>query len=365
MPQPQVSIGVLGFAKEDEGMRKGSHMTEEQKSKIAKSMKGKHAGDKNAFYGKNHKPESIAQMIANRPDRHGENHPLWGTHPSEETRAKLSAAGKGRPSHRKGKHLSEEHRQHIRDSALRGENNPMFGRCGKNHPRYGISTPRRGTHLPDEWREKIKQSAPRGVNHHLFKKFGTEHPKYGVKISEESKRKLSEAKMGALNPQYGRPPPRGSGSGRGSWFVCGDGQKIWLRSTYEVRVARALTKMKIVWLYEPSAFELDGLHPYHPDFYLPEYKMWLEVKGWMRPVSRDKLRQFFVQYPNEELRIIRENDIRMIEQSVDEEDLIDIRAMGNKDIEEARSSIHHTSMARECSSGSCCGESPQPQEHRA
>lgn len=63
------------------------------------------------------------------------------------------------------------------------------------------------------------------------------------------------------------------------------------RSRTEARWAVALTEAKIKFEYEAQGFELtSGL--YLPDFWLPERKLWLEIKGEIpntreRAVARD------------------------------------------------------------------------------
>lgn len=62
--------------------------------------------------------------------------------------------------------------------ALSGENNPMFGKKGEEHPNFGRK------HTP-EAKAKISKAMS-----------GENHPFYGKKLSEETKRKISEATMG-------------------------------------------------------------------------------------------------------------------------------------------------------------------------
>ncbi|MFK4761730.1 NUMOD3 domain-containing DNA-binding protein [Microbacterium sp. ZW T5_45] len=77
-----------------------------------------------------------------RPDiRSGPEHPMWGTHRSEELKAKWSAERKGMNS---------------------GAKNPNFG------------------------------------------KFGAQHPSYGHRMSEEAKARLSEMRRGENNPNFGK-----------------------------------------------------------------------------------------------------------------------------------------------------------------
>lgn len=63
--------------------------------------------------------------------------------------------------------------------------------------------------------------------------------------------------------------------------------KYNMRSTWEVRIAQLLTVAKIEFQYEPR--KIDG---YIPDFYLPEYDLWIEVKGFMNARSIEKITKF-------------------------------------------------------------------------
>ena len=53
---------------------------------------------------------------------------------------------------------------------------------------------------------------------------------------------------------------------------------ITFRSRLEVRWAKALEAAEINYLYEPIGLDLDGCW-YLPDFYLPELRAFLEIKG--------------------------------------------------------------------------------------
>jgi hypothetical protein len=50
------------------------------------------------------------------------------------------------------------------------------------------------------------------------------------------------------------------------------------RSRLEARWAVFFDKMKIAWEYEPQGYRVGGT-PYLPDFWLPELRQWVEVKG--------------------------------------------------------------------------------------
>jgi hypothetical protein len=63
------------------------------------------------------------------------------------------------------------------------------------------------------------------------------------------------------------------------------------RSRWEVYVAKLLYTADIHFMYEPMSFRLPIGITYVPDFYLPSYKTWIEVKGSLS--SRDKLKLYY------------------------------------------------------------------------
>lgn len=66
----------------------------------------------------------------------------------------------------------------------------------------------------------------------------------------------------------------------------------WMRCLNSEGVfARCLDEAGIRWLYEPKCFKLSWCS-YTPDFYLPEFDIWVEVKGWMTPRSQQKIDSF-------------------------------------------------------------------------
>lgn len=76
--------------------------------------------------------------------------------------------------------------------------------------------------------------------------------------------------------------------------------KQFFRSKMEANWARYHNK--IHWEYEPKEFEFPikrGSRYYKPDFYLPAYDLWFEIKGYFRPQDKTKLRRFKKYYPEE------------------------------------------------------------------
>jgi hypothetical protein len=115
--------------------------------------------------------------------------------------------------------------------------------------------------------------------------------------------------VGPKNGRWGKAPK----PGKRAWYVRRDGSRVWMRSTYEVRLARCLDARRIAWEYEPRRFTLADC-TYLPDFYLPAVNEYWEVKGWLDPRSRDKIEQFRRLYPDVTLKVLFEPDIIRLEQ---------------------------------------------------
>jgi hypothetical protein len=65
------------------------------------------------------------------------------------------------------------------------------------------------------------------------------------------------------------------------------------RSRLEARWSIFFDELGIRWDYEPKSFNLGGLW-YLPDFWLPEFKSWIEIKG-VYPNSEEKLKAIRLQ----------------------------------------------------------------------
>ena len=65
----------------------------------------------------------------------------------------------------------------------------------------------------------------------------------------------------------------------------------YFRSTWEANFARILNVKGIDWQYEPKRFKFSDC-TYLPDFYLPKFNTWIEVKGYMSDLSLKKINLF-------------------------------------------------------------------------
>ena len=116
---------------------------------------------------------------------------------------------------------------------------------------------------------------------------------------------------------YNNKSPNGCGQCCGRHFCTNDGSPIWLRSSYETRYAGILNLLGILWEYENTAFKLPSNNTsYRPDFYLPEYDTYIEVKGYLSPTNRRKMTEFHEVYPEERLFIVYLEDLENIEHEI-------------------------------------------------
>ena len=104
----------------------------------------------------------------------GKNHPLYGTHPSEETRKKLSIIRKGKSPVNKGMKHSDETRLKI-SQAITGPGNGMFGK-----------------HHTEEGKKNISNS-----------RIGQPSSQKGIKKSEEEVKNMSERALLAFSKLVG------------------------------------------------------------------------------------------------------------------------------------------------------------------
>lgn len=67
---------------------------------------------------------------------------------------------------------------------------------------------------------------------------------------------------------------------------------IKMRSKLESKIAYFLDCLNIKWIYESQAYLLSTGIMYHPDFYLPELKTWIEVKGIIEEHNKEYSKTF-------------------------------------------------------------------------
>ncbi|MAI39209.1 MAG: hypothetical protein CL599_16935 [Alteromonas sp.] len=104
---------------------------------------------------------------------------------------------------------------------------------------------------------------------------------------------------------------------RKSDYACLDGSIVSMDSSWEVACAKRLDELGVKWTRDTSLklqyrTEKLRLRNYIPDFYLPEYDIYLEVKGYWTEAAKWKMKDIMVRYPNK---------IRLLESLEDIQDL--------------------------------------------
>lgn len=83
----------------------------------------------------------------------------------------------------------------------------------------------------------------------------------------------------------------------------------YFKSTWEANFAKWCDGSGIKWKYEPKAFNL-GESTYRPDFYLPEFDCWIEIKGFWRKDAREKVNKFLKKYPEINFKLFEEKELQ-------------------------------------------------------
>ena len=86
---------------------------------------------------------------------------------------------------------------------------------------------------------------------------------------------------------------------------------ICFYSTWEANMARVYNLVGIKWLYAPKIFDLIE-HTYRPDFYLPDFDTYVEVKNYLGDYSLKRDQAFRKIYPNIKLELVLKYDYLII-----------------------------------------------------
>lgn len=102
--------------------------------------------------------------------------------------------------------------------------------------------------------------------------------------------------------------------GRRRWMYQNKGRCVVMRSSWEVAFAYWLDTHKLKWEFEPRFFPVGKSknfkgQTYTPDFWVPKWKCWVEIKGLESKEFRHKLKRFQTRYPNERIKVFRSADL--------------------------------------------------------
>ncbi len=82
---------------------------------------------------------------------------------------------------------------------------------------------------------------------------------------------------------------------------------ICFYSRWEANFARILNMMDIQWEFQPRRFDL-LTQKYTPDFYLPEYDLFIEIKNFLSEFSRNRDERFRKLYPDIKLHLLLKDE---------------------------------------------------------
>lgn len=99
--------------------------------------------------------------------------------------------------------------------------------------------------------------------------------------------------------------------GKCKWF---DINGIKVQGTWEKFIAEKMNEFNIVWVKPHTNndvwtyFDLrNQMHSYAPDFFLPEYQVWFEIKGFWWGNDKEKMDIIKTQYPDRKILIIEKD----------------------------------------------------------
>lgn len=139
-----------------------------------------------------------------------------------------------------------------------------------------------------------------GKKHTIETKIKIGKVSIGRIFSKISKQKLSKVLKGKNNPMFGKI------GAHGKW---GKYKGIYMRSSWEVIFSRFLTLSGINWKYEFKTFDL-GNCTYTPDFYIPEWDKYIEIKGWWRNDDKEKFKLFKKKYKNIKIEVLMKPELQ-------------------------------------------------------
>ena len=191
---------------------------------------------------------------------------------SEETKNKISKSLTGRIGH---KH-SEEHKEYI-SKKLSGRNITWGNKIleSKGLKKYELNKEELYRICPN-CDDKIE------YNNEMNLRRANKNNSFCSKCLPKKRSNDFGLKFkGEKNPMYGKTPTHPKP------IYYGD---MCLKSSYEMEFVNRLEFLNIKFEYEPKRFKLTKINKtYVPDFYLPEYDLWVEIKGWIKEKDIEKI----------------------------------------------------------------------------
>lgn len=97
-----------------------------------------------------------------------------------------------------------------------------------------------------------------------------------IQNSEDRRLKWSNRSRETMNNMWDNPELRSDNWGKARFKWVSNGGTNF-RSSWELRFSRQMTELGMKWLYEPRTFKMSNGKRYTPDFFLPEFNMYIEI----------------------------------------------------------------------------------------
>ena len=109
---------------------------------------------------------------------------------------------------------------------------------------------------------------------------------------------------------------------KSSVYTTVDGSEVTMDSTWEVAMAKKLDELTIRWIRNDNMkLEYTTIRGrkrrYIPDFYLPDYDLYIEVKGYWTDAARHKMKDIEERNPGKILILESLAEIAEIKQKLD------------------------------------------------
>jgi hypothetical protein len=203
--------------------------------------------------------------------------------------------------------------------------------CNKIFTKMGICSHIIITHLNNkhqknnliEYNKKVKLGIlPKNKNQYqLAKEHGEQYNisedtrkkmskiKFGIKLSKETREKISKARSEFLEEI-------GSGGFINiKWYKIKNikEEEFIVRGKWEYEIANILNNENIYWIRKIylKYIKNEIIKTYSPDFYLPEYNIYIEVKGYYSQLDKEKI-NLVVNQNNINLQLVFEHDLKII-----------------------------------------------------
>jgi hypothetical protein len=216
-----------------------------------------------------------------------------------------------------GNQVSDYRKNYCNDCKQLGERNPAFKGgttkyyCIKCKNEVSYNTVHYKSGLCKECSKAYRRKHYKKENHPNWKggppkciDCGKKLSAYTAKRCHKCSAKLT-ARKGKNNNLYGKTPI--------SYKIIWKNNKF--KSFWEYRFAMWCILSNIKWEYEPKAFDVKykkAFKSYTPDFYLPEFDCWIEIKGWWREDSLIKFKKFKIQYKNINIKVFDKQMLKML-----------------------------------------------------